>query len=199
METIQDKLAKIYKLVQQGATEGERAAAKKALDRIMKKYNLDPEMLKTLELKERIFKYVSTNERVLLTMIIRFMVADKVQLTWITDLRQIRCQLKYEDWVTVEASYEYFRRHMLTQWKKLVKPRLFVCRKAKTKRKLRVILDDVFVEQYIIKSGLIPKELVSSVDPSELTKKEKEALWDMQGLEGGQYNKQVVGGLLLTE
>ena len=34
---IKDKIAKIYELVNRGATEGERAAAKNLLDKLMKK------------------------------------------------------------------------------------------------------------------------------------------------------------------
>ena len=51
-QSIKEKITKIYELVNHGATEGERAAAKKALDRMMSKYSLDLNELDTIKEKE---------------------------------------------------------------------------------------------------------------------------------------------------
>jgi hypothetical protein len=42
---IRAKIAKVYELVNNGATEGERAAAKAAMDRFIDKYKLTPDQL----------------------------------------------------------------------------------------------------------------------------------------------------------
>lgn len=39
-QELKNKIAKIYELVNRGATDGERQAAKNQLDKLMKKYNL---------------------------------------------------------------------------------------------------------------------------------------------------------------
>ncbi len=198
MEEINDKLAKIYRLVQKGATEGERAAAKKALDRIMQKYNLDEKVLNDLDFKEYVFKYSKKIELRLLERIMFIMVPGSIDQSAIrTWSKEIVSKLQYLDWITIECAYEYFRRHMLKQWRKIVIPELKKCRKTKTRNKRRKKLATLFFGQYVIASKLYKEEEITKIDLSELSEKEISDRMKLQGVEGGNCNKQVLGGLML--
>lgn len=197
---LKDKIEKIYRLVNGGTTEGERAAARKALDRILKSYNLDDSILNDLELREYWFSYTSNNEKLLLVAIVRKMIGDRTGLMSIRPwTKQFRITLKYIDWVTVDSAYAYFRRHMKVQWKKVVKPVLDKCRKAKTKRIRREELDLLFIGKYIIASNLTQEGDLETINVSDMSEKEYRDRMSMSGIEGGAYNKQVVGGLFLEQ
>lgn len=199
MEEINDKLAKIYRLVQKGATEGEREAARKALERIMKKYNLNDSALNDLDFKEYIFKYTKQIELNLLERIMFIMVPNAIEQSALRSWKkEIVSKLQYLDWVTIECAYEYFRRHMRKQWNKLVLPELKKCRKVKTRNKRRKQLSDLFFNRYVIASKLYKEEELKKIDPNEISEREaKDRMRLAEGVEGGQYNKQVVGGLML--
>lgn len=195
-----DKISKIYELVNRGATEGERAAAKKALDRIMSKYNLSAESLSDIRLKEYVFKYTTELEEWLLSRIMVMMVSAEVidrskQRRWV---KQIMSNLTHEEWIIIECSYEYFRRHMKTQWKKVCGPELKKCRKPKTRNKRRKELYEVFFSQYVIKSKLYKPDEIKELNIEEMGMAELKDLTLLSGIQGGQYNKQVVSTLLLT-
>ena len=98
-QEIKDKLAKVYELVNRGATEGERAAAKQALDKLMKKYNLSDEALTSIHLTKYQFKYSSNIEFRILVQIF------KMHTTYVHShiTRGVKClynQLTYLDYVT---------------------------------------------------------------------------------------------------
>lgn len=204
-DELRQRVAKVYELVNRGGTEGEKAAAKAALDRLMKRYNLSDEMLKDIEKREYRFKYSTDLEQWLFIQLVRFylnnaddLLSEATRHTW--GKREISIKLTYADWVTIECSYEYFRRHMKDQWNKTCAPIVAKCRKPKTRNRKRKQLQDVFFGQYVVKSKLYrDRKELSPIDFDLMTNSERsryEALW---GLEGGDYNKQMTSGLLLEE
>lgn len=195
-EQLKDKIAKIYELVNRGATEGEKAAAKNALDRVMRKYHIDEEQLKDLGSKQYVFKYTTQLELWLLNRILHLMIDDGIKKSIYRPWhKQFISTLSHEEWVVVECSYEYFRRHMKQQWKKLCGPELAKCRKAKTRNKRRLELYDFFFSQYCIKSKLYKEDELYEIKPTSQGEMRDRRM--MNGVEGGNYNKQVVGNLLL--
>ena len=199
---LQQKIAKIYELVKRG-TDGEQAAAKKKLDSILAKYDLDNIDLDSLDKMEYTFKYGNNLELNLLTYLVRFLLdnhewvfENAYRRTWD---KSIVMKLSYVDQVNVSCAFEYFRRHMKTQWTKTFLPEVNKCRKAKTKNKRRAELQTAFFNSYMIKSGLIPEQYIERVDLDLQNMSDKEYReWLMRKqIEGGQYNKQMHTGLLL--
>lgn len=194
------KLSKVYALVNNGATEGERKAAKAALDRILEKYNLHGIDLESLDMEEYRFKYSSRNEMILLSQIFIVLCEDKSVRGRVSknlwQAKELVVDLRYMDFITVEASYEYFRRHMKDQWTKTAAPVLARCRKAKTRNKLRKELQDAFLNKYMIASKLVLPEHIITYIPKP---SEQQILRTFQNVEGGNYNRQVVGGNLLNQ
>jgi len=203
-DELKDRIAKIYALVNQGATDGERKAAKAALDRLMKKYDLDGVDLENIDKKYYSFRYTSHTESCLLGYIMSYFwpdlnIRENAYITnydskALTRCRMIRVRLTYVDYITLDSAYEYFRRHMKAQWKKTCAPILARCRKAKTRNRKRSELQAAFLEQYVIKSGLVRKEDITQVPTSELSAGEQERQRAIQGVEGGQYSTQVQNG-----
>src|SRR5690606_26327674 len=153
-DKIKDRLAKVLELVNRGS-EGEKQNAQMALERLMKKYNISMEELETIHLKMYRFKYATSLDLKLFQQLLAYYFRDK-DFTVYKDTfykKEIVIELEYLDYVTLSASYEYFRRHMNSQWKKFSSAALKRKRKAKTKAKLREELYDLFYSQYIIKSG----------------------------------------------
>lgn len=196
-EEIKQRIAKVYALVQQG-TAGEQAAAKLALDKMMKKYNLDETDVRTIGLRDYTFKYSTELE---INLFIRIWIvllgkpaSEKVYKdNWRG--RNLVVKLAYEDWVLLDCAYEYFRRHMKGEYKKTVLPEVRKCRTDKTKAKRREELSEYFFSRYIIASGLYkPTELV---DVGRMSKKEMRDRSRMRNIEGGNFKKQVVGNNLL--
>ena len=196
------RVAKIYALVDRGSTPGEKQAARHALDRMMKKYNITDEMLRDIEKRQYQFKYSSDLDHWLLIRLVRFyfdadeILKDAYINTW--GKREIVMKLKYVDWVTLECSYEYFRRHMKAQWKMTCAPIVARCRKAKTRNNKRKKLQGTFFDQYIFKSKLyLDDENIRKVSLMSMTNEEAARYEAVDGLEGGQYNRQVTSGYLL--
>lgn len=200
---LREKLAKVYELVNNGATEGERIAAKKALDRMIDKYNINQSELDSLNLKKYIFKYSTKLEYKLLAVIMNMFIADgistsrRMNFDGEKSVKQIVSNLTYMDWITVESAYEYFRRHMKSEWQRLCMPEINRCRKAKTKKERREALEPVFFGQYIIASKLCKPSEIISVPNSELSKQELQNMAKVRGIEGGNYKRQLTSGLLL--
>ncbi|MFD0997705.1 DUF2786 domain-containing protein [Ohtaekwangia kribbensis] len=197
--SVKDKLSKVYALVNNGATEGEREAAKKALDRLLEKYSLDESVLSGLEVSEYIFTYTTALELQLLTRIMVIMVPGSVESSsrrmW---NKSIVSDLKYIDWITIDSAYEYFRRHMKAEWKRVVSPELSKCRKSKTRNRRRKELRKYFFSQYAIASKLYREDELKPVD-EKMSDKEAADRLRMISVKGGQYNKQLIGSLLLTQ
>ncbi len=195
-QEIKDKLAKVYELVNRGATEGERAAAKNALDKLMKKYNLSNEVLSSINLNKYQFTYTSNIEFKILVQI--FKMHTTYEYSRIT--KGFKClynHLSYIEYVTVNCMYEYYRRHSKVQWNKFCKPELAKCRKAKTKTIRRKELQEVFINNYIIASKLYQEQQLIEVDNSKTSKKKLVDGYHLRNVEGGVYNQQLVTNLLL--
>lgn len=198
-EELRNKLSKVYALVNQGATEGEKQAARKALDRIIDKYKINIEDLNQIHLKEYRFKYSTMLEFYLFPRLVMFFAPEASEGACYSTfgVREFRLKMNYLDWVTLESAYEYYRRHMKSQWQKVCAIEVKRCRKAKTRNKRRAVLQGEFLQRYIIASKLYhPKELTSR-DTSSMSQKQIEDLYKMQAIEGGQYNRQMTNGLLL--
>ena len=205
-EELKQKMAKILELMTRGATEGEKAAAQKAFELFASKHNISKEQLDNLDKTKYIFKYKSVLEQWLFVRLNKILLGqldtERVRIRhWnnAKSVKEITALYTYEEWVTIECSYEYFRRHMNAQWRKISKPLLAKKRKAKTKNAYRLQLQDEFASKYFIASNLVKPEELVQVDMSTLSEAEINAKMAMKDVEGGNYNKQVVGGNLLNE
>lgn len=207
-DNIKHRIAQIYELVERGATKGERKAARAALDRLMVKYKLEESDLVSINKTWRVFKYTTRLELLLLTRLGMFMIdldinndayRTSIDPKSLTRCKQVMLNLTYLDYIALEASYEYFRRHMKGQWQKTCEPIVRRCIKAKTRNKKRRELQETFFDQYIIASGLVEAENLVPLDPSSMSRGELDRLRALQGLEGGRYNTQVTGGRLLNQ
>lgn len=199
--TIQEKLKKVYTLVKSGATKGEQEAAKGALDKLLKKYNLEGIDLDSLDKTEYAYTYTTLMERSLLFGIFRVLINHDFQKDkFIKDKsnsKTLYITLQYSDWVTTDCAYEYFRRHMKAQWEKFCKPEIAKKRTAKTKKARREELMPLFFEKYIYMSGLYKEGDYTDIEASSLSKKEIDDRNKLDGIEGGQYNRQVTNGLMI--
>lgn len=198
---IREKLTKVYELAKRGATDGEKGAAQSALDRLLKKYNLEGINLDSLDLVRYSFKYSTELEMWLIAQLAKVFLG-KNSISGATRstfrVRQVNLLLKYLDYVTIDCAYEYFRRHMKAQWNLNCAPELKKTRKAKTRNKRREQLQAPFFTKYIIKSKLYNPEDIRTVNASDMSEQERKDSYLMDNVEGGQYNKQVVTGNLLN-
>lgn len=204
-ERLKNTLANLYELANRGATEGEKAAARKAMERIINKHNLKDIDVDEISFREYRFKY-STNLEMWLINRLRFVLLgiedDKIYRSNYAakngrylSVREVVVKLNKFDYVTLECAYEYFRRHMKSQWNKTAAPVLKRCRKAKTRNKKREALQDEFFQQYCIASKLYNED---ELQKREITSTaEYERARTFHNIEGGQYNKQVNNGLFL--
>ncbi len=197
-QELKSKLSKIYALVKRGGSEGEKAAAQVALDKILSKYNLEGIDLDSLDKELYMLKYKTDLDQWLLKRILYILIEDTEALNTAKrrnqGVKEIHLHLRYMDYITVESSYEYFRRHMKTQWDKFCAPELAKCRKAKTKTKRREELKPPFFSRYCIESNLYKPEEIERVDS---TSKRYQALSKLNDIEGGSYKTQLTSGLLL--
>lgn len=192
-----EKLKKVYELVKRGSTEGERAAAEKALEKLLAKFNLKGVDLDSLDKEWYKLTYISELELSLLERLIRTMLNE-----WPSDLGRIGgktlgIKLTYLDYITISSAYEYFRRHMKQQWIKFAAPHVARCRTAKTRNARRKELQGVFFSKYAIASNFYKPEELTTIDLNDLSKKERADRQRMQSVEGGTYNTQVTNGLYL--
>lgn len=194
---IKAKLSKVYELVNRGS-EGEKEAAKAALERLLSKYNIDPEQMESINRVKFKLTYTTVLEEWLFIVLADLLVENRVYETVkYTDARYIQFQATYEDGITLECAYEYFRRHMKGQWNKLCAPHVKRCRTSKTKNRKRKQLQEPFFNQYCIASKLFKPTELRPIDWSEISKEERETLIKLSGIEGGEYNRQVESGLFL--
>jgi hypothetical protein len=194
---LREKLSKIYELVKRG-TDGEQAAAQAALDRMLDKYGLEGIDLESLDRSDYRFTYISNLEADLLTALYRYFIDGDARIVQYTDIKRIQISLRYLDYVTLNCAYEYFRRHMKAQWNKTCAPDLAKCRKAKNRNKRRLELQEVFFSTYILASKLYKPHQVKDRDLESMSAAQLQNLMKVAGVEGGEYNRQVVGGLLLN-
>ncbi|QEE51060.1 hypothetical protein FUA48_16190 [Flavobacterium alkalisoli] len=197
-EEVQNKIAKVYELVNRGE-QGEREAAKKALDKLLKKYNLDESAIAAIKLRRYTFKYSTNLELMLLSQLIEYFLKGK-EVAAYRDTRMCRevvMKLEYVDFILIDTAYEYFRRHMKAQYKKLCLPKINRCRSVKTKNKRRAELQDLFFRKYVVASKIYHTDQLETVDLSTLTDKERKDRMALSGVQGGEYNSQVSTGLYL--
>ena len=145
-DEIKNKIAKVYELVKRGE-QGERQAAEKALDRLLKKYNLSAGEVAKIHLKMYKFKYTSDLDKMLLCQLLTYFFEGKYKkyTLYTGDVREIGIEMEYLDYVQVECTYEYFKRHMNQQWREFALPLVKKKRTTKTKNKRRKELQDVFL------------------------------------------------------
>lgn len=195
-ESLKDKIAKIYALVNQGATEGERAAAKKALDRLLSKYQLAGENLELIAKKVYVFKYKTELDVMLMSRLIAFFMPNEcgTRSPW---AKVLKITLFYEDWVTLDCTYAYFRKHMAGQWKTHCLPVVNRCRTAKTRNKKRAELYPAFFTEYAIRSGIVNQAEIKYRPLTSAKDIERSQL--IKGIQGGDYKKQVITDKLLEQ
>ena len=197
---LKQKLAKVYELVKRG-TEGEKDAARKALDKMLAKYNLEGIDLESIDKSKYHFKYSTDMEVSLIARLAKTVLNDAncidsaYRLTG--SVKEVVLQLTYLDYITLTASYEYFRRHMKAQWIIFCAPHIRRCRTNKTRNKKRNELKDVFFSIYCQQSNLYKPHELEPIKWDDLSEREKKNYLHLENVEGGTYNRQVTNGLLL--
>lgn len=196
---LKDKISKIYELVKRGSTAGEKAAAELALDKLLKKHNLTEEFIKTMHLKKYEFKYATSLDLMLFKQLHHFFFEGKEFNACKSTLgrKSIFISFEYLDWVLFSSAYEYFKRHMNTEFKKVCVPLIKKCRSTKTKNERRAKLQSTFFGQYVINSKIYHQEQVGEIDLSKLPEKERADRERLSQIEGGSYATQVTTGLYL--
>lgn len=199
MESVQDKIAKVYELVKRGATEGEKIAAERALDRLMRKYNLDESYLNSIGLKKYSFQYQTNLDLKLFCQLMEFFFRDK-NYTGYRDTdgtRKIIIKLEYLDYIQIDCAYGYFRPHMKKQFEEHCLPHLKRCRTTKTKNAKRKQLQDLFFGRYVLESNIYHPDQMSTLDWSKLSERERKMREQLQAVQGGTFNNQMTTGLYL--
>jgi hypothetical protein len=190
-QELKNRIAKIYELVNRGATDGERAAAKNQLDKLLKKYNLSEEAISNIHLSYYGFMYSSNIEYSLLIQLFRLYTPPTTTNSLGKRGKCLYKQLTYTDYVLVDCMYQYFKRHAKAQWNKRCAIEIAKCRKAKTKSALRNKLQEWFIPEYLYQSKLYVEGDFKEVDTSSLSAKQIEYLKKVGKVEGGKYNTQL--------
>lgn len=193
---IKDKIAKVLELANRGI-EGEKDAAKKALDRLMKKYGLSDEDLSRIKLKNYFFSYKTNIDMMLFQQLVSYFFREKHfsgdRRTY--PKKEIRLEMEYLDWVTLDSSYEYFRRHAAAQFKEFCLPHIKRCRSTKTKNAKREELQTAFFSKYVIASNIYHQDQIKQIDHKDMSSKEREISHKraqiLGEVQGGQYHTQV--------
>jgi hypothetical protein len=194
-EKLKDKISKIQELINRGATYGETAAAKRALDRIIAAHGIDESELYSINFKTYTFKFGALIEFWLLGCIMNYFNENAVKSSYrVAGKKIVQASLLYEEWITVECAYEYFRRHMKKEYKRIVSPNL----RKNTSVRRKKSLTGLFFNQYLIKSKLYKEGDLANVEIEDMSVREMRDRQMMQKIEGGKYNKQVMSNLLLT-
>lgn len=190
-------LKKLKHMAERGSEEGERKAAHQAMTRIIEKYGLDIEVEDITEEQQYRFKYSSKLENMLLARLLSLFTERKTDDAFLDThgVREIVIKLNREEYIKLEASYQYFRAHMRTQWNKVCMPLIKKKRKPKTKAKLRNELYIPFFTRYIIASKLDKGLEFETREIQSQDEAKQVAL--MNGVKGGTYNTQLSNGLLL--
>lgn len=196
---LKDKISKIYELVKRGSTEGEKAAAESALNKLLKKHNLTQEFIKTMHLKKYEFKYATNLDLELFKQLHQYFFEGRAFEASRSTLggKTIYISFEYLDYVLFSSAYEYFKRHMNAEFKKHCVPLIKKCRSTKTQNARRAKLQDIFFSQYIMKSKIYHERQIGKIDVSTLSEKELADRQRLQQIQGGSYATQVTTGLYL--
>lgn len=190
------RLAKLRELAERGTTEGEKNAARKGMERLIKKFNLDEQLFLNTGKIDYTFRYNTNMEIWLLIQISEIL----VEVSWDDKIQSPRekliyMKLNYLDYITIECAYEYFRRHMKKEWNRLAMPELRKCRKTSTRNKKRAALQKEFFSKYAIESGLVKPSQIEQVELTSQEQRKRARLF--HDVKGGKYNQQVNNGLYL--
>ncbi|WP_312083589.1 hypothetical protein [Epilithonimonas hominis] len=191
-DKIRDRIEKIQALVTRGV-DGEQVAAKTQLDKLLKKYNINPAEVDEITKKQYFFKYATELDKQLFLQLMHFFFKDhQVELYLHTyGKKEISAKLEYLDYITISCSYEYFKRHMSQEWKKFSADSLKRKRTTKTKNALRADLQGIFYSKYIEASKIYHPEQMKKKLPEEMTATELEYYHRLQQVQGGQYHSQL--------
>lgn len=198
-DKVKEKLTKVYELVKRGVA-GERQSAEKMLKKLLEKYNISEDELNSVDEKDYYFKYASNLDEWLLIQLIEYFFKEKSYKLYrikYSGVKEIKIQMPYLDWVTLDSAYGYFKPHLNQQWRKHGLPVVNRCRTTKTKNKRREEMQKTFFGLYIIRSGIYRPEQKNSKNSKYLTEEEIKRLTMLYGVEGGKYNQQVTTGLYL--
>jgi hypothetical protein len=196
-----EKIAKVYELVERGATEGEKKAAEAALKKLLKKFNLSEDYLNEIKLKKYEFKYATNLDLMLFNQLHHYFFPNyyfKARRNTFGK-KVIVMSYEYLDYVVMQTAYEYFKSHMSKQFKSHCMPLINRCRTTKTKNKRRDELQKLFFSQYIFKSKIYHADQVAKIDLSKLSEKELNDRMKLMNIEGGQYNVALNNGLMLNQ
>lgn len=196
---LKDKISKIYELVKRGATEGEKKAAEIALNKLLHRHNLTEDFIKTMYLKEYEFKYATNLDLWLFKQLHEYFFKGKQFDASKSTLGQktIYISFEYLDWVLFHSAYEYFKKHMNSEFKRVCVPLIKKCRSTKTKNERRLNLQQAFFGRYVLSSKIYHQEQVGEIDLSKLSEKERQDRSRLEKINGGSYKTQVTTGLYL--
>jgi len=187
-DQLREKLRRIAALAERGDTEGEREAARRAMDRVLKAAGIDPRKMGDPRKKVYRFKYGYERELCLLTSIKAFLASDEGRGA---DMyrgqyrkREIAMLLTYEDYITIHCAYEYFRRHMKAQHREHIEPHLH-----RLDKRHREIANNNFTVEYLNKSGLLDWKKVKQTKTRNGA--ETDAIRLSEQVEGGKYHRQM--------
>lgn len=198
-DQLKDKISKIYELVKRGATEGEKSAAETALNKLLKKHNLTEEFIKTIHVKKYSFKYATKLDLDLFIQLHRYLFEYKEFNASKSTVggKTIYMSFEYLDWVVFSSAYEYFKRHMNSEFKKHCVPLVNKCRTTKTKNIRRLRLQNLFFSKYVMESKIYHEKQIGKIDLSKLSEKERIDRERLEQIQGGSYATQVTTGLYL--
>lgn len=191
-DKIRDRIAKIRELATRGI-DGEKDAANIALEKLLKKYNINPSQVDEITKKQYFFKYATELDMRLFVQLLNYFFKGVVFQVYKHTFgkREMSIRLEYLDYITISCSYEYFKRHMSQEWRKFSAEEIAKKRKAKTKNKLRGELQDVFFNQYVIASGIYHPEQKKEIGIDEMSETQLEHYRKLMNIQGGQYHNQV--------
>ena len=191
-DKIRDRIAKIRELATRGI-DGEKKAANIALDKLLKKYNINPAAVDVIINKQYFFKYSTELDIRLFLQLLEYFFKDRdfevYKHTY--GKREMSLRLEYLDYITISCAYEYFKRHMSQEWRKFSSDVIRKKRKPKTKNKLRSDLQEVFFPQYIIKSGIYHPEQRKETGIEDMSETQLEHYRRLMDIQGGQYHAQL--------
>lgn len=201
---IQKRFENLRALADRGATEGERKAARKGMERLIAKYDLTDEHIHDTLKVQYFFKYASDLDWKLFCRLYSYFLEtnEKIYVRYekwdghrYVDCREIVVNLSRMDYITMDCAFGYFRPHMNKQWREIALPEINRHRKPKTKNQKRKLLQDKFFVRYCIASGLYREEELQNKEISN--RAELEAILMFRNVEGGEFNQQVGTGLYL--
>lgn len=195
-EKLINRLSKVKELIERGATEGEKQAARIQFKKIIQNNELTEDDLLDIIKKEYCFKYANYAEMCLFMHLycnlkdIYSEENDSYVKSGASEQRKIYAKLTKLEYIELTAMYEYFRRHMKDQYKEAmleVKSKYFA--KFRNFKKLQPVLrtsQSVFINEYCNRSGIrsktkrAPKSVETPLSATTIG-----------NIEGGQYNKQL--------